>query len=55
MIKIILGNDLIFRNGWDLSRFVGVKIIVGLMRFIVDGMLMKWDPTTFLKGGKWAC
>jgi hypothetical protein len=54
MIEITLSNAFVFKNGRDLSRFAGVKIIVGLMWFILDRLLMEQGPTTLSEGGKWA-
>jgi hypothetical protein len=48
IIEITSSNTFIFRNGGDLSRFVGVKIVVGLMRFIADGLLMKQGPNNII-------
>ncbi len=51
MIKITLSNTIVFRNGGHFSRFVRVKIIVGLMRLIVDGLLMEQGPNTIIGRG----
>jgi hypothetical protein len=51
MIEITLRNTFVFRNGGDLSRFVGVKIVVGLMRVIADGLLMEHGPNNIIGRG----
>ncbi len=40
MIVISSSNVLMYRHRGELSLFVGVRIVIGIMQFIADGMMM---------------
>ncbi len=51
MIEITTSNTYILNSGRDLSKFVGVKIVIGLMRFIADGLLAGQGPNNIIRRG----
>jgi hypothetical protein len=48
--EILLISNLVYINGGELSCFVGVKIIAGIMWFIADGLLMEPDTQDNIMG-----
>jgi hypothetical protein len=50
LIEILLSNALVYRNGRDLSSFVGAKFIARIMRFIADSLLMGPDAPDNIMG-----
>ncbi len=52
MIEITSSNAFILRNGGDLSRIVGVKIVVRLIWFIVDWLLAEQGADNIIGKGQ---
>jgi hypothetical protein len=52
VIEITSSNAHVFRSGGDLSRFIGVKIVVGLMWFITDLLLMEQGVDNIIGRGQ---
>jgi hypothetical protein len=51
VIEITSSNALVIRNGGYLSRFVGVRIVVGLMWFIANGLHMEVGADNIIRRG----
>jgi hypothetical protein len=52
MIEFTSSNAFISKNGGDLSRFVGMKIILELMLFIAVGLLMEQGADNIIGRGQ---
>ncbi len=40
-IEISSSNLLVYRHGGEFSPFVGVRLVVGIMQFIADGIMIR--------------
>jgi hypothetical protein len=53
VIEISSSNLLVYRHGGEFSPFVGARIVVGIMRFIANGVMIRPDaPDNIIGRGR---
>jgi hypothetical protein len=53
VIEILSSNLLMYRHGGEFSPFVAARIVAGIMRFIVNGMMIRPNaPGNIIGGGR---